>query len=370
MFGQHKRKQTYDKVADIDVNEWLDYINSKSKVEGTCKVFDTGNDTKRLPYLKIENIGYTLRCIIGLKKFGKLFKDPHVRTSCEERKCINKEHLFFLSGELSIPKMTVEDKRYFKWWMSTQMRIEEGHHIWTGVVHQTSDYGSVCFGSNKHTMKMSAHAFSWFLANNKEVPKGQIIRHKCKMKLCINADHLEPGSHKENAADRIRDGTHPGGINNPRCTLTEDKVMEIFRSKGNGTIAERCKRFNVKPNIIIGIDYGQSWTHLTGLKKVNYKRKREKKEVNDMTEEEFRTVEDRILSKTKVIDGHLVWQGHIHRGRAMMTYKGKQHQVPRFYNEAKNRRAFEGGRYEKGCDKVGCIHDEHWKYVKSSKEED
>ncbi|OGO40039.1 MAG: hypothetical protein A2Z03_11975 [Chloroflexi bacterium RBG_16_56_8] len=46
-----------------------------------------------------------------------------------------------------------------------------------------------------------AHVVAWELENG-PVPEGKILRHKCDVRHCIRPFHLEPGTYKENAADR------------------------------------------------------------------------------------------------------------------------------------------------------------------------
>jgi hypothetical protein len=38
------------------------------------------------------------------------------------------------------------------------------------------------------------------------IPEGMVIRHKCNNPKCINPDHLEIGTHKENKGDMVNRG--------------------------------------------------------------------------------------------------------------------------------------------------------------------
>ena len=86
-----------------------------------------------------------------------------------------------------------------------------------------------------------------------------VIRHKCKEEGCVAPDHLEIGTHEQNAHDRIRDGTQLFGKNSPTATITEEIAIQIRESKGSGTQKERAERFNVKPHIVGSIDSGKTW---------------------------------------------------------------------------------------------------------------
>lgn len=43
-----------------------------------------------------------------------------------------------------------------------------------------------------------AHRLSYYLANGKPNIEGQVVHHKCAVRLCINPDHLELATHADN----------------------------------------------------------------------------------------------------------------------------------------------------------------------------
>lgn len=47
--------------------------------------------------------------------------------------------------------------------------------------------------------------YMWTLIHE-EIPAGQVVRHKCDNPFCINTDHLELGTQKENIRDMIERG--------------------------------------------------------------------------------------------------------------------------------------------------------------------
>jgi hypothetical protein len=85
------------------------------------------------------------------------------------------------------------------------------------------------------------------------IPKGLVVMHSCDNPSCVNPDHLQIGTNKDNSQDMIKKGRKHlifGGENqrgekNGRALITEDDVREIRKRHANG---ER--------QVDIAIDYG------------------------------------------------------------------------------------------------------------------
>jgi len=126
--------------------------------------------------------------------------------------------------------------------------------LWTGGI--VCGYGHFWL-QNKDT---GAHRLSWLLAGH-TVPEGHLIRHKCRNRHCVNPEHLETGTYKENMADKIRDGTDNRGEKSGHAKLTEVQVREI---RGRYTENQRklAKEYGISQRTIFGIIHRRIWKHL------------------------------------------------------------------------------------------------------------
>ncbi len=61
------------------------------------------------------------------------------------------------------------------------------------------------FWSSSLHRHLGAHQFSYILSNG-PIPKGELIRHSCHNKWCVNPNHLSSGTHQDNANDMVAAG--------------------------------------------------------------------------------------------------------------------------------------------------------------------
>jgi hypothetical protein len=93
------------------------------------------------------------------------------------------------------------------------------------------------------------------------IPAGMIVRHKCDEPLCINPDHLELGTHADNARDKVARNRQPKGTQIKSAKLNEEAVYYIkFISTENDK--ELAGRYKVNISTIRSIKKGITWKHV------------------------------------------------------------------------------------------------------------
>ena len=129
----------------------------------------------------------------------------------------------------------------------TNVNKTEDCWLYTGYINEKG-YGQVY----KDEKMIRAHRVSWILAGN-TIPNGYLIRHKCRSRNCVNPEHLETGTQRENMNDKIRDGTLSH-------KLTEEQVRQIKTRTGSGEVI--AKEFGVTRQTINNIRSGKSWSFI------------------------------------------------------------------------------------------------------------
>lgn len=131
---------------------------------------------------------------------------------------------------------------------------------WTGRL-DVGGYGRFCVG-NGHWTK--AHRIAHQLWKG-DIPEGNVVRHLCNNRKCVNPEHLASGTHKDNVADMLR--TNPPvwrrGEKNGASKLTKEDVLEIRQwlefGFSQGQIADM---FGVKQNTISNIHTKKVWGYV------------------------------------------------------------------------------------------------------------
>ena len=93
------------------------------------------------------------------------------------------------------------------------------------------------------------------------IPEGHVVRHKCDNPPCINPDHLETGTHADNARDRVERGRSAIGLSVGTSKFSAKEVLEIRSLYRDGLGMRAIGRlFGAHHSTISGIVRGVSYT--------------------------------------------------------------------------------------------------------------
>ena len=148
-----------------------------------------------------------------------------------------------------------------RFWNKVRRRGDDECWEWTG--HISKGYGIFHVGSRTNRQRFMSHRVAWELTHG-EIPEGLIVRHKCRGKCC-NPAHLELGTHAENNADMVRDGTSARGIRNPSNVLTEAQarcIKQRLAEYTRGLCVVLAKEYGVSYRTIHAIMNGENWAWL------------------------------------------------------------------------------------------------------------
>lgn len=98
-----------------------------------------------------------------------------------------------------------------------------------------------------------------------EIPKGHVIRHKCDVRACINPEHLESGTQKQNVYDAINRGRAKLlGEENPHSKLNVEQVKEIKMAFKENKLSnyKLAAKYGVSNMAIRKIKKGDMWAQV------------------------------------------------------------------------------------------------------------
>ena len=144
-------------------------------------------------------------------------------------------------------------------------KIENGCWIWNGS--KVAGYGAFRNGNKIE----KAHRMSYMIFKG-EIPvvnnvkrSYTLIRHTCDNGLCVNPDHLLPGTDQDNVNDRDSRKRFKKllGEENGMSKLTSNDVSDIRVLKGFGLkISQIAKEYSVSKSSIERILNLSSWKHV------------------------------------------------------------------------------------------------------------
>jgi hypothetical protein len=126
--------------------------------------------------------------------------------------------------------------------------------LWQGW-RNAHGYGVLVAGRKQ----VLAHRYAWVLAHG-TIPPGMGILHSCDNRGCTNVRHLRPGTHADNARDRVIRRRTSSGERHHACKLTVTDVRSVLASTESSTTL--AARYGVSRTAIERIRKGETWKHL------------------------------------------------------------------------------------------------------------
>lgn len=135
--------------------------------------------------------------------------------------------------------------------------------IWTaGINVPRGGYGM--FALRKGVIRRS-HRIAWELANDRPVPDGLWVLHRCDNPPCVRPAHLFLGTPKDNTDDMAAKGRlNPlHGSARPQAKISEADVIAIRAARAQGvTGAELALKYGVHRTAIYHIAKRDYWKHI------------------------------------------------------------------------------------------------------------
>lgn len=110
-----------------------------------------------------------------------------------------------------------------------------------------------------------AHRLVLSIITGKPYDYPLMVRHTCGNGHlgCVNPLHLEWGTAKDNAQDRLRDGTVEFGEDNNSAALTNAQAIAIAQDSRSYAII--AKDYGIGKSTVARIKTGQAWSTVTGI---------------------------------------------------------------------------------------------------------
>ncbi len=249
----------WNDLSDKDRNKVISNFLAKTKLEGDHRIA-INYTRERVPCCYINNNTFRGEHI-SLLMAGRKLPLPHERyyRTCGYKQCLNSDHIRIKTLFSSGYPPTRQDWDHAMWMINSKSELVDGHRIWKGWYQ--GEYGrDNWFGEQWMMHRLSLIASEHLAGNSISIDDDIIVRHgKGCPKGCVEPTHLSFGTHKDNATDRIRDGTRLYKEKNHKTKLTQDIANQIRENKNKLSAPKRAALFDVSSTTIYLIDHNKRW---------------------------------------------------------------------------------------------------------------
>jgi hypothetical protein len=133
-------------------------------------------------------------------------------------------------------------------------------HPWTGSLDKDG-YG---VWYPERGVRSGVHRTALELKLGRRLVSGEEARHVngCRSRSCCNQQHLEPGTHQQNIADREAAGTTQRGTRHWKAKLTESDVITIRQRARRDSMVDIAADYGVRPESIRKVVTRENWKHV------------------------------------------------------------------------------------------------------------
>ena len=209
--------------------------------------------------------------------------------SCGEQPCREPVHaVFTIDAESYLEARHQRDVQRF--WSKVTIGDADACWKWTGG--KTQGYGIfVSMGKSKR-----AHRIAWELHHGTEMPDDLLACHTCDHRDCVNPHHIYPGTHQNNADDTTARGrrSHAKGEDAGNSKLTRNDVLSIVARYNAGESGRAIALdYDITFSTIHRIMSGDTWPHLTGIRKSATPDYRKRSRRTNLTDDDVTMIRNR-----------------------------------------------------------------------------
>lgn len=131
---------------------------------------------------------------------------------------------------------------------------------WEGAI-SSDGYGLLTICYNGDFTAIRVHRLSYILYNDfSAIGSGLIVMHACDNVVCVNPDHLQIGTPKDNSEDMVRKERHQFGEHKWNAVLTESQAISVLSD--SRTLRSVADDYGVTEQAIFNIKSGKTWGRL------------------------------------------------------------------------------------------------------------
>lgn len=128
----------------------------------------------------------------------------------------------------------IGSRLWVRFWSHVDMSAGlDGCWPWTASV-MYKGYGNIQVLGKKER----AHRVAYTLIE--DLRPGDVVRHLCHNRRCVNPTHLLAGSHQDNEDDKTNSDRRPWGEASGACRYSDQQIAEVRRARARGATVEQA----------------------------------------------------------------------------------------------------------------------------------